>query len=301
MFEAEAGEGVGVGGEEVEGVAEGGGGGVVAREEEEFDLVHEEGFHFGGEGVWFFVLVLGGGGDFVAGDGFAGEVGGESEVDDGFAAGDIGVVGGGAVDGEAGVEFRGEVVVHFAGVEPEDEGTEGVVAGEGEAFAPEGEPFHLTPQGGHHSVFCHLGVELLVTVKCKHCTACVLLEVLQNYPANDIHSQVIGQALHFEDFSACSTSLEDLAEHFRVVHHARHQGHQIASAKPRVEDTPPGLPLLAIHGDEVYTTRQRRQKIPYGGKFRQYMLLCDLGQGRWGRYNERWAHKWPCIYIVYGS
>lgn len=142
-------------------------------------MVHEESFHFGGEGVWFSILVLGGGGggkgDFVAGDGFSGEVGGEGEVDDGFTAGDIGVVGGCAVDGEAGVEFRGEVVVHFAGVEPEDEGTEGVVAGEGETFAPEGEPFHLAPQGGYHSVFRHLGVELLVTVRCKHCTACVLL------------------------------------------------------------------------------------------------------------------------------
>lgn len=186
MFEAEAGEGGGVGGEEVEGVADGGGGGVVAGEEEEFDLVHEEGFHFGGEGVWFSVLIFGerggGKGDFVAGYGFAGEVSGESEVNDGFAAGEIGVVGGGAVDGEAGVEFRGEVVVHFAGVEPEDEGTEGVVAGEGEAFAPEREPFHLAPQGGYHSVFCHLGVELLVTVRCKHCTACVSCWALTKLP-----------------------------------------------------------------------------------------------------------------------
>lgn len=177
MFEAETGEGGGVGVQEVEGVTEGGGGGVVAGEEEEFDLVHEEAFHFGGEGVWFFVLVLGGGGggkgDLVAGDGFAGEVGGEGEVDDGFAAGDIGVMGGGTVDGEAGVEFGGEVVVHFAGVEPEDEGAEGVVAGEGEAFASEGEPFHLTPHGGYHPVFFHLGVELFVAGRCKYGTACV--------------------------------------------------------------------------------------------------------------------------------
>lgn len=76
VFEAEAGEDGGVGGEDVEGGAEGGGSGVMAGEEEEFDLVAEEGLHGGGYGVGFRGVAGVWEGDFVAGGGGAAEVGG---------------------------------------------------------------------------------------------------------------------------------------------------------------------------------------------------------------------------------
>lgn len=155
-FRDEGGEGAWVRGEQVVDVAEGGGGGVVACEDEEFELRDGEGLEGGVYTSGGFLLAVhtscGGG-----------EVGVEREVDDGFAALELGGFAHPLPGGEARVELSRQPAVHAAGVVPVDEGAERAVLFEGVDFAAEGEPAELGAEAGEEVVFGGLCVHARVS------------------------------------------------------------------------------------------------------------------------------------------
>ncbi len=73
------------------------------------------------------------------------------------------------------------------------------------------------------------------------------------------------------------------------------------SAESRIEDCPPLLPDLALHGQDIQVVRQGSDESTQLWVLVQHMLLVDLIDGIRGGEDEHRGAKWPEIQVVIGA